>query len=938
MHKVLKNLVLFSFGFCFIFCASLSEAKSLKATNNNKSIDFDIPAQRADLSLISFAEQANMTLLFPFDKLKARNANRLNGKYSIKEGLSIMLKNTGLEVKSRRNGQISITINSKFEEDNMKNIPKKTLIATLLATFFTPTAVMAFETDDSADEGTKVLIIGSRSRAPRTIADSPVPVDILSAEDLNAMGGTADITDNLKMMIPSYTATPATGDGSAFVRTTSLRGTAPDQTLVLIDGKRRHRSALIQLFAPAAGQGAHGADVGMIPAIALKRVEVLRDGAASQYGSDAIAGVINFVTKDASDGGIVELQYGQHYEGETSLKFGFNKGMKMGENGFANFSMEYVDNDALNRSILRPDTRILVDAGVPGIGADSPFGDAPLTQTWGRPETSGLRMFLNTGVDLGDGLKWYGRVGYGSTEGRYRFFYRRPIHDDLTAAGLGPNSAIAALAALGLTGGIIDTGFTPFLDGEQTDLSLITGIEGEFAGGTYYDVSISRGSNELDYFLNNSVNPSLGTVANPLPQRDFDTGGLKQEEINLNADFSTPVGDNFNFAYGAEWREETYTTIAGELNSYADANGDESGGVSGMKGITASDAGSFSRDNYAVYADIEHDVSSDLFLQYALRYEDFSDFGTTVNWKIASRFSVTESTALRGAISTGFHAPTPGQANYRATITTFDTTGAQVEEGVIASTDPDAIAAGGRELKEEESTSLSLGITSDIGESTTLTVDYYQIAVDDRIYRTGGLVSPAGRAFSFYTNALDVEHSGIDIVITTEFEWSDMTATNISFAYGYNKIEVTGQSSVETLDAATGLSVFVDPVSQGSIDNIENNFPNHRFVVTANTSFGDDWNFMVRGNYYGEHFDERGSFSDGTKAKIDSVFYVDAEVAYQVTEEFNMKFGFSNIFDSYINKVGAPFSNRLSVGLEYPRRSAANYEGGSWYLKGSYDL
>jgi len=943
MHKVLKNLILFSFSFCFVFGASLVEAKGVKVNQNNKSIDFDIPAQRADLSLISFAEQANMTLLFPFDKLKERKANRLIGQYSIKNGLSIMLKNTGLEVKSKRNGQISITINSKFEEDNMKNMPRKTLIATLLASFFTPTAVMAFEADDSADEGTKVLIIGSRSRAPRTIADSPVPVDILSADDLSAMGGTADITDNLKMMIPSYTATPATGDGSAFVRTTSLRGTAPDQTLVLIDGKRRHRSALIQLFAPAAGQGAHGADVGMIPAIALKRVEVLRDGAASQYGSDAIAGVINFVTKDDSDGGKVELQYGQHFEGESSLKFGFNKGMKMGENGFANFSLEYVDNENLNRSILRPDAAALIAAGVQGVGADSPYNDG-LTQTWGRPETSGLRTFLNLGMDLGEGSNWYGRLGYGVTDGRYRFFYRNPGHPTITAPGTITNgdgdvvpNPTAGLAARGYTGSILDVGFTPFLDGEQTDLSFVTGLQGDFSGGTYYDFSVGFGSNELDYYLNNSINPGLELV-NGNPQQGFDTGGLKQEEINLNADFSTPIGDNFNFAYGAEWREETYTTIAGEAASYENADGREGPGVSGMKGITDKDAGSFSRDNYAIYADVEHDVSNDLFFQYALRYEDFSDFGTTVNWKIASRFTITESTALRGAISTGFHAPTPGQANYRATITTFDTTGAQVEEGVIASTDPIALAAGGKELKEEESTSLSFGVTSDIGESTTLTVDYYQIAVDDRIYRTGGLVSPApeSRPFSFYTNALDVEHSGIDIVLTSDFEWSDMTSTNVSFAYGYNKIEVVGQSSVETF--TTGVSTFVNPVSQGSIDNIENNFPNHRFVLTANTSFGDDLSFMVRANYYGEHHDERGSFSDGTKATIDSVIYFDAELGYQVTEEFNMKFGFSNIFDSYINKIDAPFSNRLSVGLEYPRRSAANYEGGSWYLKGSYDL
>ena len=799
-------------------------------------------------------------------------------------------------------------------------------LATAIAGFgLSAPTLMAEEAAD--DDAETVMIIGSRSQKTRTIADSPVPVDILDAGDLNAMGGTADLTDNLKSLIPSYTATPATGDGSAFVRTTSLRGTAPDQTLVLVDGKRRHRSALLQLFAPAAGQGAHGADIGMIPAIALKRVEVLRDGAASQYGSDAIAGVINFVTKDASDGGTAELQYGQHYEGESSLKFAFNKGLELGSDGFANFSLEYVDNESLSRGVQRPDAQALIDAGVTGVGADAVFGDAPFAQSWGRPETSGLRAFVNAGVDLTEGLKLYSRLSYGSTDGRYRFFYRNPQH-----------SSLATLRDdYGYTGNLNNVGFTPFLDGEQTDLSFIVGVEGELSGGTFYDVSVSTGSNELDYFLNNSINPGLGTVANPIPQMDFDTGGLKQEELNFNVDFSTPVGDSLNLAYGMEWREETYTTIAGELNSYADADGEVGAGVSGMKGITPDDAGEFDRDNYAVYVDLEQDVTDNVFLQYALRYEDFSDFGSTVNGKIAGRFTVNETTALRGAVSTGFHAPTPGQANYRATITTFDTTGAQVEEGVIATTDPRAIAAGGRELKEEESVSVSFGVTSDVGESSTLTLDFYKISVDDRIYRTGGLISTLDQtAISFYTNALDVEHTGFDLVFTTDIEWSDMTSTDVSFAYGYNKIEVVGQSLVETIDG-NGDTVLVSPVSDGSVDNIENNFPNHRFVLTTNTAFGDDWNLMLRANYYGEHLDERGTLGDD-KASIDSIIYVDAEVAYQVNEELNVKLGFSNIFDSYINEIDEPFSNRQSVGLQYPRRSAANYEGGSWYLNGTYSF
>ncbi|NQY63171.1 MAG: TonB-dependent receptor [Alteromonadaceae bacterium] len=790
------------------------------------------------------------------------------------------------------------------------------------------------------DEFEKISIIGSRSMKERSIADSPVPVDLIQSEDLNAIGGTADMTDNLKALIPSYTASPATGDGSAFVRSTSLRGTAADQTLVLVDGKRRHRSALVQFFAPAAGNGAHAPDVGMIPSIAIKRVEVLRDGAASQYGSDAIAGVINFVTKDASEGGAFELQYGQHYDGESNIKLAVNKGLALGEDGFANFSLDYVDNDALSRGVIRADAQALLDLGVQGVGADSPFGDAPLTQTWGRPETSALRMFLNTGVELDGGKELYGRFSYADTTGRYRFFYRNPA---IPSIGKSANSAISTLEALGYTGNVAKVGFTPFLDGDQTDYSVIVGLKGEFENETFYDFSINKGANELKYFLNNSINPGLGLTAGlEIPQMDFNTGGYKQEEININADFSVPVGDNLNLAYGAEWREETYTSIAGEVNSYSDANGIPNGGVSGMRGIEAKSAGSFARDNYSVYVDVEHDVTDELLMQYALRYEDFSDFGSTANWKVAGNYSVTDDVSLRAGISTGFHGPTPGQANVSTTITTFDgTTGAQVEEGLIPATSDLAIALGGQKLKEETSNNFSFGISSNFGDDTNVTLDFYKIEVDDRIYRTGNIAvdDPNFGSVSFYTNVLDVEHSGIDLVISSTLDWNNSISTDVAFAYGYNKIEVVDVRKVN------GSS----PVSVSTVEDIENNFPNSRFVFTTNTSISDDWNLMVRANYYGSHYDERGTIS-GTddnnggivsgsqSAEIDSIIYLDAELSYQVNNSLKIKLGASNILDSYIGEVDSPYANRQSVGLQYPRRTAANYEGGSWYLGLSYIL
>lgn len=790
----------------------------------------------------------------------------------------------------------------------------------------TPFAYAQNDEDDgtNSDEVETVVVIGSRSQKPRSAADSPVPVDVISADDLASMGGSVDLTDSLKTMIPSYTATPATGDGSAFVRPTSLRGTAPDQSLILVNGKRRHRSALVQFFAPAAGNGAHGSDIGMIPTIALKRVEVLRDGASSQYGSDAIAGVINFVTKDASDGGQFQIQYGEHYDGESNYKVGVNKGFELGATGFVNISLEYADNEALSRGIIRPDAQALIDDGVQGVGADSPFGDAPFTQTWGRPETDALRFYLNSAVDIGENTL-YARFGYGDSFGRYRFFYRNPGH-----------STLATLRDLGYAGNLNNVGFTPYLDGNQTDSSFVTGLEGEFDNGTYYDFSFGYGKNELDYFLNNTINAGLGLDGSGnIPQMDFDVGGYQQKETNFNADFSYPISENVNLAYGAEWREETYSALAGEVSSYTNADGTPGSGSSGFRGIPASDAGSFDRDNIAVYVDIEQDVSDEFLVQYALRYEDFSDFGSTVNGKLAGRYNVSDTTAIRGALSTGFHAPTPGQANVRTTITTFDgATGLQVEEGLIPVTDPRAIAVGGQPLTEEKSFNLSFGVTSDLSDNTTLTVDFYKIEVDDRIYRTGDIEALDGSVISFYTNALDVEHTGVDLVLTSSQDWSDTTSTDFAFAYGYNKIDVVDQKFVNTPDGA------IQPVSASAVEDIENNYPNHRFTLTANTLMGDKWNMLLRANFYGEHYDERGTINatESPSALIDSVIYLDAELGYWVSDRLRVKLGFSNIFDEYVDEIGPPNANRESVGLQYPRRSAANYEGGSWYLGATFDF
>ena len=804
----------------------------------------------------------------------------------------------------------------------MNSLKKTQLLAVAVSIIVASMGQVALAQDASELNIEEVVTVGSRSNEPRSVTDSPVPVDVFSEAELAAFGNQADLTDTLKALVPSYTATPATGDGSAFIRPTSLRGMAPDQTLILVNGKRRHRSALVQFFAPAAGNGAHGVDIGMIPSIALSNIQVLRDGAAAQYGSDAIAGVMDFKLKDASEGGQVQVQYGEFFEGEQSTKVAANGGFALGADGFLNLSFESIDNDALSRGIQRPVGQGLIDAGVPNVGADSPFGDAPFVQSWGRPETSGERFFFNAGTtDASNGTSLYTHGGYAETDGRYRFFYRAGYDTDCTTG----HSTIAALC--GDENWVADTlrqGYTPFLDGAQKDTTLVAGIKGEMSNGTSYDVSIGTGSNELRYVLNNTTASNLGVATDGSFQRDFDMGGYDQDETNINADFGKTLSSNVFLAFGAEWREETFTTVPGEQAAI-------DGNTSGMSSVKPADAGEFSRDNVALYVDMEHDISDELMLQYALRYEDFSDFGSTVNGKVAGRYTMSDAVTLRGSVSTGFHAPTPGQANVSTTITTFDgTTGLQVEEGLVRPTSAGALAVGGAPLKEEESVNMSLGFTADIADNTTLTFDMYKVAVDDRIYRTGDIDNGSGGSISFYTNAMDVEHQGFDLVLATSFELMSGMNTMASIAFNHNTIDVAGQKTING----------VKPVSDSLIEDIENNYPENRLVFNTFTNINEQWSLMARLNFYGEHYDERGTIGAATNpsALIDSIIYLDVELGYDMTENLRLTAGGSNIFDEYVDEIGAPNANRMSVGLQYPRRTAANYEGGSWYVRAQYDF
>ena len=799
-------------------------------------------------------------------------------------------------------------------------------------------ATVNFALTSSALSGATVLVTGSRSSG-RSSMKSPTPIDGFSEMTLRRQGN-GDFTETVKNQVPSFNATPYTGDGAAFVRPTSMRGLPPDNILVLTNSKRRHRSALISHFGAAMNVGAQAVDVGMIPSIAIKRLEVLRDGASAQYGSDAIAGVMNFILKDNSEGIEIHASRGQWMTapnergGETDITIAGNIGMALSDNGFLSVSAEYTDRPELSRG----NQHASAADGYKGWDANDSGQDVSEWNTamnWGRPENSGFRSVWNAGLDLGNNVEAYSFGNYADTFGEYSFFLRAPGKSGaLTPVPIDPTDPSKGNFSWGDT---YPLGFTPRLEGHGTDFSSVVGIKGEnLAGyGVNYDFSASYGSNYLHYYLKNSLNLSWG----PYSPHNFVIGDLQQEETNLNADFTYSLSQSMNLAFGYEWREEAYTMYEGQKESWMagpwamvhmlidpEVPGDSTNytapglAANGMPGTDPSAAGVFKRQNTAFYGDLEWDVNDELLIQVAARFEDFSDFGTTTNFKVAGRYSLGNLATLRGNFSTGFRAPTPGQSNYTGVVTSFDgVTGLQVQEGTLRPDDPISVSMGGAALVPEDATNTSFGFTTSFLPNLNLTVDLYSIDVTNKIIKSRSLTVPEGSSALFtdiamYTNSLDTKTSGIDIVAVY-----DMGKTDIGLAINTNSTEVVEQRQVNG----------VNPVSDGGVFNIENNLPKIRLTASVNHNISQTLSVMARVNYYGETKDERSS-----QEVVDPTQLVDLELNYHLSNNLNVVFGSNNILNTYPTEI----ETRASQGMPYPRRTPIGYHGGMTYLRLMYSF
>ena len=799
----------------------------------------------------------------------------------------------------------------------------------------------AQDTEPQAEDaaGQEIIVTGTR-RDGVTAIESARPVDIVSSDTLERQGS-SNLNDALKTAVPSLNVQKFVAqDGSAFVRPFSLRGLPPDQTLVLVNNKRRHRSALVQITNQPLAAGAQGADLSTIPSNAIKSIEVLRDGAAAQYGSDAIAGVINFRLKDDRDGPTVSARYGQYYEGDgQDLTLQANAGLPLTADGFFNISGEYVRAKPTSRGAQRPDAQALINAGNTAVPVPA--------QRWGNVNTESARLFINSEVQASDSATAYLFGNYSWSTGDTEFFYRNPVTRTDIFRSVPLNTTLGGPRFTFATQ--FPGGFTPIFGTEIKDLSLAGGLKGE-TGGLSYDFSAVLAQNSIKYRLSNTVNPSLG----PNSPTSFNPGKVEQRETQFHADFVYPweVGffEPLNIAFGGEFRRETFEITAGDVASYVagpfarviDPNtGLPTGlavGSSGFPGYDPSTAGTFSRSNWAAYLDVEGEIANGLTLGVAGRYEDFSDFGSTFNWKVSGRYELTDWLALRASYSTGFRAPTPGQSNISDVATNIDlVTGGLLLTATRPPTDPVALFYGAQPLDREKSKNIAAGIVFDLPGGWIFTLDYFNIKVDQRIALTSRIpISAADRAamlarginpgdvqsVRFFGNFFDSKTEGFDAVFAKTWRFDSGFNLGLTASLNYTSSAVTNIRDARAVDRERRIEI-------GAFN------PKWRGNVSANLEKGP-FSALVRGSYYGKWTDAvanavptANSFDQTFSSKI----LVDLELGYDINDTFRLAVGADNVFDVYPDKDRRIGQN--NNGIVYPQFSPFGFSGGFWYVRGT---
>lgn len=770
----------------------------------------------------------------------------------------------------------------------------------------------------SAESLETIIVTGTR-RSERTVFDSTSPIDVVGTADISNTVS-EDLSDTMAQLIPSYKVQRLPmNDGLIYVRPATLRALSPDHTLVMINGKRRHRSALL------GGNGAQAPDLAQIPSYAIERIEVLRDGASAQYGSDAIAGVINIILRQSTELKAF-AQYSEYAEGDgENNRIGLSGGLPVGDSGFINATLEYSDADRTSRSRQRPDA-IQFQQDHPDVDVPSPV------QRWGQPEREATRFAINSEFPLTADSQLYMFSTYGTGEGLSDFNWRNP---DSTSAfnqtDVFPDFDLRD---------IYPAGFSPQFGQEDRDIAVTGGVRGEMDNGMSWDFSAGTGSNEIDYHMFNSINASLG----PMSPTAFDIGILEQSEMTLNLDFSHQISlaamaQPTNIAFGLEWREETYKVTAGEQASYQVGPGAAEGlpsGSNGFPGFSPDQAGESDQTSTSAYVDVEIPVSDRFTMGIAGRYENYSEHDDDIfTGKISGRYEVSDNLALRSTFSTGFRAPTPGQLFSERTSQGLDTVTLNIftagrfsPEGPIADLISQRPGASIQSLEAEESTNISAGIVyrNDYGFNSS--IDVYRIDVDNRFGTSESftltdaerqqliaLGVPGGEGITrvnFFQNDFDTRSQGIDVVAGYTFD-AGSGRLSLTGSFNYNKTEVVG-GSLESNDT--------------SRIRFEKNLPQQTMNLTANYNVGD-WDFLARTRYYGEWTDFSFNADGDIHQDFGAEVFTDVSVSYNATDTLSLRLGAENIFDSYPEE--AEF--QANRGLIYSRNAPYDTDGRRVYLR-----
>ena len=788
-------------------------------------------------------------------------------------------------------------------------------------------------TNAPSEDMDQLVVTGTRA-APRTAMQSLEPVDVISRDAIDQTGS-AELVETLASLVPAFSVqTLPALDATIFVRPARLRNLSPDQTLVLLNGKRVHRSAM--MMNPSYGSAFQAADLDQIANSALKSVDVLRDGAAAQYGSDAIAGVIN-LNLDESAGFRAFAQYGAQFEGDgEGPRYGIHGGLRS-DKGFIAGTIEYSDTGLTSRS-QQGTNAAASQAAYPTVAFPNP------AVNWGKPERTATRLAFTAGYDI-DKVSLYSFGTYGDGKGMGDFNYRGPVGSYASVFKTSPVFPGWNLLSL------YPAGFTPHFGSKDKDLSLVAGAKTQFANGLKLDGSVGYGRNKINYFMTNSINASLG----PKSPTSFDDGAVEQIETNYNIDGSLPLKvsgleEPMVFAFGAEYRTEQFSIIAGEPASYAFGPGAYGTPAlpccsSGFPGYAPVNAGQHDQTSQAAYLDLYVPVNKAWSLDAATRYENFSTFGGSTTFKLSSRFEVTPSLAIRGTISTGFRAPTTAQLyseglsqflpNALASITT---TGRFSPVGAVAQILNRRTGVNIKPLEAETSRNYSAGVVwnTDFGLQTTL--DVYKIDIEHRLNTSTSYILTAAEnaaltalkvpnlqdiySANFLQNDYNTTNSGIDLVSIYARQVGEGRMT-LTAAVSKIKTEITGGSRT------------LNPYSKKMT---EDALPQTRATLSASYKIGA-LELTGRSRYYGEWSDFTDTFPASAAPSaayptykpqvFDAMTFFDLTASYDVTKSVKVRVGAENIFDKY------PTRSQYQVfrGLIYSRNSPYSTDGGYYYAR-----